>query len=283
MSKITLNNSGNSGNTGSVSSSGGSGNVQGGRGSDNVGNSANAGAGGNSANAGGNPVNEGRSPNSEQSSNSANQTTNGKQAAKKAAPGDKSTEDKAPDAQDSVKQRKVLLEWESPMRHFKKMDRKKFFLILFGVMAFFVVLVILQQYWLMLAIAAVMFMVYAWGTVPPAELHHVITNKGIESAGSDVEWENLTEYWYTKKDDQYILNVKTNVRLPGKFIMLVNEDQLWKTHEILSNRLKYKDMRKQDKLSKVLDGVWVDLLKQDSSQEMSSNQQVAGNGQEETN
>jgi hypothetical protein len=70
----------------------------------------------------------------------------------------------------------------------------------------------------------------------------------------------LTEYWYSRKDDQFILNVETELRLPGRFIMLVSDDELQKTHEILSQKLKYKEMKKQDRISKVTDGVWVDMM-----------------------
>jgi hypothetical protein len=160
--------------------------------------------------------------------------------------------------------REVLFNWESPMRHFKKMDKKKFFMILAIVLAFFVVLVLVQQWWLMAAIAAVMFLVYAWGTVPPAKLEHVITNEGIESAGNLVEWENLDKYWYSQKDDQYILNVDTKLRLPGRLIMLVSDDEMQKTKAILENRLKYKDMRNQDRMSKVVDGVWINMLEEEN-------------------
>ncbi len=168
--------------------------------------------------------------------------------------------------EEEVKQRKVLYEWKSPMRHFKKMDKKKYFMILAIVLGFFVVLVLVKQYWLMAAISAVMFLLYAWGTVPPAELKHVITTEGIESAGTEVEWKNLKGYWFTRKDDQLILNVETDLRLPGRMIMLVSDDEMTRTHQILAPRIKYLDKRKQDKLSKTIDGVWINKLNQEDAE-----------------
>jgi hypothetical protein len=175
---------------------------------------------------------------------------------------------------EKVKQRKVLYEWKSPMRHFKKMDKKKYFMILAIVLGFFVVLVLVKQYWLMAAISAVMFLLYAWGTVPPAELKHVITNEGIESAGTEVEWKNFKGYWFTRKDNQLILNIETDLRLPGRMIMLVSDEEMMRTHQILAPRLKYLDKRKQDKLSKTIDGVWINKLSQEDtkSQENMANE-----------
>ncbi|MBN2101068.1 hypothetical protein JW710_04245 [Candidatus Dojkabacteria bacterium] len=159
-----------------------------------------------------------------------------------------------------VVQREIIYKWMAPMRHFKKLEKKRFFIILAGILGFFVILVILGQYWLMAALAAVMFLIYVVGTVPPARIEHVITTHGIETVDEKVDWTDVESYWFSKKDNQLILNVETKLRFPARLVMLVSEENMKKVHGILKERIMYKDLRKQGTLSRIVDGAWVDLI-----------------------
>jgi len=163
---------------------------------------------------------------------------------------------------ENVTQREILYKWSSPMRHFRKIDMKRYRVIVVIVLAFFVVLAILGQFWLMIAIAAVMFVLYAIGTVSPATLDHCITTVGVETVGQNTEWKNLKSYWFSMKDNQLHLNVDTSVSFPGRLIMLVSEKEADDLHGILKDRLKYSDLREQKYFSKITDGVWVDKLEE---------------------
>lgn len=164
---------------------------------------------------------------------------------------------------EKVIQREVLYKWSSPMRHFKRMDIKRYWVIAAIVLAFFVVLTIVGQFWLMIAITAVMFLIYVIGTVPPVVLDHCVTTLGVESTGQNTQWKHLKSYWFSKKDNQMHINIDTNIAFPGRLIMLVSEKEADDLHKILNDRLKYSDMREQKYMSKVVDGVWMDKLEED--------------------
>lgn len=157
-------------------------------------------------------------------------------------------------------QKKILYKWRAPIRHFRKMDMKKYWMVVAAVLAFYVLLALLGHYWLMVAIAAVMFVIYVLGTVPPAKTKHMITSIGVDTLEKEYRWDQLDLYWYSRKDNQYVLNIETNMDVPGRLIMLVSKEDVKRTNEILQNYLEYKTVKKQSKFSKLTEGEWVDIF-----------------------
>ncbi|MFH1547256.1 MAG: hypothetical protein ABIC57_02105, partial [bacterium] len=155
-----------------------------------------------------------------------------------------------------VVQREELYKWSSPMRIFQQLDKKKFWMISLAVLALFVVLAILGHYILMIAIASVMFLVYVLGTVPPETVNHVITSLGVESMDKKYNWEILSSYWFSKKDDKRILNIETKFAFPSRLILLVGEADMKSIHPLLKERLVYKDLREQKAMEKLSEGEW---------------------------
>lgn len=168
------------------------------------------------------------------------------------------------DGKKVVQQREVIYEWKSPMRAFQKLDKKRFWLVSLAVLALFVVLAILGHYFLMIAISAVMFLVYVLGTIPPEKVEHAITSLGVETMGKPYNWEFLKEYWFSERDSQKMLNIDTKIAFPSRLIMLVGDDDMKVIHSALKKRLMYKDLRDQKGFSKVLEGEWINLLEKDS-------------------
>lgn len=155
--------------------------------------------------------------------------------------------------------KEILYRWKAPMRHFKKMDIKKYWVLLAGVLGLFVVLAILGQFWFMAAIASVMFLLYVLGTVPPVEVEHLISTIGVETLEKEYKWEELAAYWFSRRDEQLILNIDTKLRIPARVIMLINPADQANIQKILVDRLTYKDFRKQGKVSKITDGEWLPM------------------------
>jgi hypothetical protein len=159
-----------------------------------------------------------------------------------------------------VEPRKVLYKWTSAQRFFKPLDKKKFWIVVAATVVFMVVLAILGNYGFMLAIGALVFLVYVVGTIPPVDVENVITNNGIEVGNAKYGWEKLEYYWFSKRDDQIFLNVDTLISLPGRLMMIVTEEQMEYAHQALRNQLPYLDLRKQGRLNATINGEWVDML-----------------------
>lgn len=134
-----------------------------------------------------------------------------------------------------------LLKWTSPSRPFKKRDRDFFTTI--GAMAFLIIVILFfMKEWLLIgAILALIFVVYSLNTVPPENIEHTITAKGIISAGHTYEWVSLSEFWFSQKYGHHLLLIQTKLRFPPRLILLTNGESREEIQKILSPHLLYKE------------------------------------------
>ncbi len=147
-----------------------------------------------------------------------------------------------------VVQKIKLFEWTSPIRLKFLYDKKSFMIIVALSLVFILYLALLGHYGLMFAIIALLFFVYVAGTTEPIDVKHVITTRGIESFEKLYEWHMLEDFWFTKKNDQYMLIVLTKLRIPTKLIMLVEKADTATIFLLLQDKLLYKDVKKYSKL-----------------------------------
>jgi len=136
-----------------------------------------------------------------------------------------------------VKELRVLLTWKAPVRPFK--ERGRDFWTTAGSIAFLlaVILFFIKEWLLILVIIAVMFVYYVLSNVPPEEIEHSITNRGIRFAGKDYPWESLTQFWFTEKFSQKILNLQTRLVYPGRLQMLLGKTTEEEIKDILAKYL----------------------------------------------
>ena len=73
------------------------------------------------------------------------------------------------------------------------------------------------------------------------------------------EWYLLDDFYFTKKDNQDFLFVDTKLRFPPSLIFLLDEDERDQIFVILQDKLLYKDIRKQNRLSKFAYGEYIKL------------------------
>lgn len=135
----------------------------------------------------------------------------------------------------------TLLEWKSPSRPFKKRDRDYFTTIGAMVILIVVILLFMKEWLLIGAILALTFMVYILNTIPPEEVDHKITNKGIISAGHSYTWSDLKEFWFSQKYNHPLLVIATKMRFPGRILILLNESNEKAIREALSPNLLYRE------------------------------------------
>lgn len=152
-----------------------------------------------------------------------------------------------------------LFEWEAPIRVQLAFDMKTFLIIVAASLVFIVYLAILQQYYLMLAIIAILFVIYAAGTTQPEVVTHRITARGIDTFGQLFEWFMLDEFWFSKKNDEEILIVDTKLRYPSRLLLLIKPEDREAIFVLLQENLLYKDIRKQGRLEKSSYGEYIPL------------------------
>ncbi len=138
-------------------------------------------------------------------------------------------------------QEELLLTWRSPSRPFKKREKEFFTTIAAIVFLLAVILIFVKEFLLIGAIIALAFVAYVLATVPPEEVEHRITTKGIDSAGHFYKWEELIDFWFGDKWEQPLLLVRTKAKFPGRLIILTNGQENTKIQEVLSKYLVFKD------------------------------------------
>ena len=134
---------------------------------------------------------------------------------------------------------KILLEWEAPDRPFTKRGRSYFnnlfaVLLILGAFALF-----FKEFLLTGVLAALGFLQYVLGTVPPRMVKNQITNYGIKTHGTEYSWEELTDFWFTEKDGQTILHVDTRRLFPGRLFLILSGVSKNDIGKILSVHLTY--------------------------------------------
>ncbi len=126
----------------------------------------------------------------------------------------------------------TLLAWKSPARPFKRRDRDYFTTIGAIVFLLAVILLFLKEWLLIAVIIALMFVAYILSSVPPEEVEHQITTRGVMTGNRNYDWEDLSKFWFSERWKQGILHVETKLRFPGQLIILLggtSQEELKKT------------------------------------------------------
>ncbi len=133
----------------------------------------------------------------------------------------------------------VLLEWEAPARPFEKRTKEFYKTATAIVFLVAVILVFVGEFFLIGAILAVYFAMYALSTVPPEKIRHRITNLGIETAGHFHKWEEMREFWVTEKSGQKMAVISLLLGFPSHLYLLVGDVAEEKLKKVLSERVPY--------------------------------------------
>ncbi len=141
-----------------------------------------------------------------------------------------------------------LFEWDAPDRYRFNFNTKTFWSILAVSLLFVLFLAILEQYYLMASIIALLFFIYVSGTNRPIRVKHRITARGVDTGGKLYEWFMLDNFWFSIKNGQYFLIVETRLRYPKALILLLDKVDKDALFVLLQEKVLYKDIRKQGRV-----------------------------------
>lgn len=158
-----------------------------------------------------------------------------------------------------VVQKITLYEWDAPIRFKLPLDMKTYMTVVGLSMLFVVYLAVLGHYGLMAALIALLFFIYVSGTTEPIVVNHKITSKGIETMDKLYDWYLLDQFFFTKKDDEYMLHVDTKLRFPARLLMVVSKKDLSALFVLLEDKLLYADIKKQTFMEKKNYGLYIKM------------------------
>ncbi|HUS51879.1 MAG TPA: hypothetical protein VMX77_00230 [Candidatus Bathyarchaeia archaeon] len=134
---------------------------------------------------------------------------------------------------------KTLLSWQSAARPFKKRDREYFTTIGAIVFLLAVILLFLKEWLLIAVIIALMFVAYILSSVPPEEVDHQVTTRGIKTGNRHYDWEDLGSFWFSERWKQAILHVGTKLRFPGQLLILLGSQDKEEIKNVLGKHLDF--------------------------------------------
>ncbi|MDD2578277.1 MAG: hypothetical protein PHP96_02755 [Candidatus Dojkabacteria bacterium] len=166
--------------------------------------------------------------------------------------------------EDPVQNRKVvqnikLFQWNAPDRYQINFTNKRFLIIVSLALLFSLLLVILGHYFLMAAIMSLLFLLYVAGTTRPLTVEHYVTARGIDTGGKLYEWYMLDSFFFSKKEDRYMLVVNTKLNYPKTLILLLGEDDKDPLFVLLQERLLYEEIKKWGRLDRLSYGEYISL------------------------
>ena len=136
-----------------------------------------------------------------------------------------------------INEEKTLFKWTAAERAFKKRD-KDFWITAISILVLFsVVLVFIEEFFLIVALVSVLFLYYVLSTVPPQEVKYKITNRGIHFGDSKYSWDILLRFWFRKSLNVELLEFETNLRIPRQISLVINESDKEEIKKIVLKKL----------------------------------------------
>lgn len=132
---------------------------------------------------------------------------------------------------------RTFITWVAPSRPFRKKDRSYFTTIAIIVILLILISLLAREFILIGVLLAVAFVVYVLAFVPPSDVEYKISTQGITIGGHFYFWGDLNSFWFSKKEDFNILNVNTNLRFPGRLLILVEADKIENIKKIVAKYL----------------------------------------------
>ncbi len=138
---------------------------------------------------------------------------------------------------EQVKVEQVLVEWTAPLRPYKKRDREYYTTIASITFLLGVILLLMKEFLLIGVVFAFAFLSYILASVPPRNIRHQLTAKGIRTDGQLFKWDELVSFWIDKKWSFEVVYIQTKRLVPGFIILILDPRQREKILKILKQHL----------------------------------------------
>ncbi len=160
----------------------------------------------------------------------------------------------------SKRQENVLYKWNALSRVYQKWDKQKLYTVFLWLLVIIVLLLFIKQYFTIIVVIALGFIIYAMTNYPPHEVEHTITDQNVIWFDKKYPYKDLQNFWFSKRGEYTILNIDTKYRIPARLVYIINGENMKKINNILKEYLPYKEFKKkQPKVSQIIDGVYISV------------------------
>lgn len=118
---------------------------------------------------------------------------------------------------------KSIYKWKAPLRIFNPKGQSWYVTVAFVVIIVVAYSALTANFFLIIALIALLVLVYALNVYPPPIVEHEIINKGIKAFNKVYLWRTIRSFWITERSNHYLIHIQlNNERLPT-FILLIGE------------------------------------------------------------
>lgn len=150
---------------------------------------------------------------------------------------------------------RTLLSWDAPNRPFRQRKKAYFVNLLLILLTLEIILFLFSQYLLMLVVASLAFVAYAFATTPPDKITYRISTEGISMDDHFYLWQELYDFYFKKRNGVDLLHVRTKAYFPGELIMLLGEESRDRVRQSLLPFLPYREVVRPSFMEKT--GDWL--------------------------
>ena len=137
-----------------------------------------------------------------------------------------------------------LFRWQSFSRPYRKRTTRWFIYTILLVATIILILLFVNEFFIIAPVLALVFVAYALATVPPEIIENEITSQGINSSGHTFIWEELDDFWFTEKRGFISLNFDTYILSQRRLSILINVSDREKIRQIIAKYRPYRELPK---------------------------------------
>lgn len=137
-------------------------------------------------------------------------------------------------------ERKVFYAWEAMARpELKSISKKKLKTLTVVGVGICVVLVAMQEFFLILGVLSLIFVSYMLTHTPPENVKYELTNKGVKFGEIFYSWENLKFFFFTNEAGTDAVAIDTVNTVPARLYLTIKAGDRDRVHELLLPYVNY--------------------------------------------
>lgn len=141
---------------------------------------------------------------------------------------------------------KTLLIWEGPERPYKKQDRKFYSGMISVALVLCLFLAFAGQFALIIVLLSLLFATYALYSTPPQKTTYVITEDGVELGEEKIFWEQIEDFFVTKKLDEKVINLNLlQGFMKRRYLIPDTQDTMDKAVEIIEKNVQRRKINEE--------------------------------------
>lgn len=155
---------------------------------------------------------------------------------------------------ETEKNPQVIFSWKAPLRPYKKTRGTvlRFYLAIAFLLS--VIIGLFGDKVLLLPIWALLFLFYILTITPPPEIEHKITRFGIQTSNTNIGWDVLSHFYFTKKFGFEVLTLVTQAPYFYHSYLVIPDDHTKKmVMRILTEHIVYVEKPKKGITEKLID------------------------------